>query len=145
MRVRNIAILLLVLAAAGAAGAGEGPPFRLVVNSANPVSSLSKDEASKIFLKKVEEWGDGTKIVPIDQAEESPIRADFCRWVHGRKLAAIRSYWQQAYFSGNRTPPPWMSSDESVLQFIATNPRAIGYVSAAVPLAANVKSVQLEP
>jgi ABC-type phosphate transport system substrate-binding protein len=144
MKVRSATLLLLALAAAVSAAASEEPSFKIVVNSSNPISSLSKEEASKIFLKKEEAWGDGAKIVPIDQAEDSAVRVAFCRVVHGRKMGAIKSYWQQAYFSGNRTPPPWMSSDENVLQFIATNPRAIGYVSASIPLGANLKTVRLE-
>jgi ABC-type phosphate transport system substrate-binding protein len=140
----RIVLPLLLLAGVIPAGAAGEPRFTIIVNAANPLSALSKEEASEIFLKKVGKWPDGSEIVPIDQAEDSEVRREFCWYVHGRKAAAIRNYWEQAYFSGKRTPPPWMSSDDSVEQFVAANPRAIGYVTAAAELPDRVKPVRLE-
>ena len=104
--------------------------FKVVVNNANPVSAISKDDLSKLFLKKSTTWQNGHEVVPVDQPERSPVRENFSRQVHERPVAAIKSYWQQQVFSGRATPPATKSSDGELLGFVQQNPDAIGYVSA---------------
>src|SRR4030042_4763467 len=92
--------------------------FKSVVNSGNPVSSISKDELSKLFLKKIATWQDGRAVVPVDLPERSPVRESFSREVHDRPLAAVKSYWQQQMFSGRSTPPATRNSDAEALAFV---------------------------
>lgn len=104
--------------------------FRVVVNRENPVSAVTRDELSDLFLKKVTSWSSGTHALPVDQAEGA-VRWAFARDIHHRSAAAIRAYWQQRIFSGRDVPPPERENDEDVLAFVRRNPGAVGYVSAA--------------
>src|SRR5439155_12274631 len=54
-------------------------PYRLIVNSSNPVGALSRDEVSKLFLKKVPAWHSGEAVVPVDQSEDAEVRRVFSK------------------------------------------------------------------
>jgi len=118
--------------------------FKVIVNAGNPVGALSKDEVSRIFLKKVTTWSNATPVVVIDQRSTTPVRESFTRQVHGRQLGFVTSYWQQMIFSGRATPPPEKASDSEVTAFVASNPSAIGYVAADAPLPPGVKVLNVQ-
>ena len=52
-------------------------PYRVVVNSSSPVSSLTEARVSELFLKKVTQWEQGSKVLPVDQMADSPVRETF--------------------------------------------------------------------
>jgi ABC-type phosphate transport system substrate-binding protein len=116
--------------------------FKIVVNTANPIASISKDDLSKLFLKKSTTWKNGREVIPVDQSERSPVRENFSKNIHDRPVAAIKSYWQQQMFSGRSTPPTTKSSDGELLSFVQQNPDAIGYVSSSVAIS-GVKVVDI--
>ncbi len=122
-------LLTAMILMAGAAPAA--PSFLVVVNEANPISSLSQEELSDLFLKKSSRWGDGSLVVPVDQGEDSQVRERFNREVHRKSAAGVRAYWQQRIFSGRDIPPPEKRGDAEVIAFVRNNPAAIGYISAA--------------
>jgi ABC-type phosphate transport system substrate-binding protein len=105
--------------------------LRVVVNEANPVSSLSRAEVSELFLKKTTSWPDGTVVLPVDQFEDSEARQVLNREVHHKSGKAVRAYWQQRVFSGRDVPPPEKDTDASVIAFVLRNRGAIGYVTTA--------------
>jgi ABC-type phosphate transport system substrate-binding protein len=105
--------------------------LRVVVNEANPVSSLSRAEVSELFLKKTTSWPDGTVVLPVDQFEDSEARQVLNREVHHKSGKAVRAYWQQRVFSGRDVPPPEKDTDASVIAFVRRNRGAIGYVTTA--------------
>jgi ABC-type phosphate transport system substrate-binding protein len=135
---RTSILLFLTLAVASASWAGE--EYKVVVNSANPTSSVSRDQLSSLFLKKAP-WPSGQPVQPVDLAEDSPVRRAFTSAVHGRPVTAVKAYWQQKVFSGRDVPPAEKASDAAVLAFVEANPGAIGYVSAATPIGRGVKEV----
>ncbi|MDG5767583.1 substrate-binding domain-containing protein [Balneolales bacterium ANBcel1] len=134
---KNILIILSFLLLATAMQAS-GQSFKVIVNNDNSVASISKSDLSAIFLKTNTRWADGSTIEPVDQSARSAVREVFSQEVHGRNVGAIRSHWQQAAFSGAGTAPLERGSDADVVQFVQSNPGAIGYVSAD----ANVSGVK---
>ena len=129
----------LLLAAAEAPAA---PAFKVVVNSANGASSMTRDEVARLFLKKTTTWPGGAQPVqPVDQSRESAVRKAFTKAVLGRDVATVESFWQQAIFSGRAVPPVEKGSDADVLSFVRSNPNAVGYVSGGADLGASVKEL----
>jgi ABC-type phosphate transport system substrate-binding protein len=124
-------MLIAAMVLAGAATAAP-PAFRVVVNPANPVSSLSRGELSDLFLKKVTGWSWGGHAIPVDQ-DEGDTRESFIREIHQRSPSAVRAFWQQRIFSGRDVPPPERESDADVLAFVRQHAGAIGYVSSSAP------------
>jgi ABC-type phosphate transport system substrate-binding protein len=106
--------------------------YKIIVNGSNPISSMTKDQISKLFLKKVTKWKNGQKVLPLDLTGTSPVRQDFSKEILGRNVWAIKAYWQKQIFSGRGVPPPEKSSDREVLAYVQENPGAIGYISASV-------------
>ena len=108
--------------------------FRIVANPGVHVTSLTRSAASAIFLKKTPKWENGTLVVAVDQTEKSGVRAVFSSEVHGKSVAAVKSYWQQQIFSGRDVPPVEKSSDSDVLDVVRSTPGAVGYVSEGASL-----------
>ena len=125
-------------------GAQEALPFRVVVNAANPVSSLSRDDLSRLFLKRVVTWDGQRPVVLVEQPEASKIRQDFAAAVHRKDAAWVRSYWQTMIFAGRAVPPAERASDADVMVFVSGNRNAIGYVSAAAPLGGGLKVITID-
>jgi ABC-type phosphate transport system substrate-binding protein len=117
--------------------------YKVIVNSANSTTELSADAVSKLFLKSVSKFPNGTAAAPVDLSKASPVRAAFSKAVIGRPISAVESYWQQQIFSGKDVPPPVKSSDDEVIAFVKATPGAIGYVSAGAALG-GVKAIDVK-
>lgn len=104
--------------------------FKVIVNSANPVSSLTQKQVSDYFLKKKTKWSDGTTVKPVDLSSKSSVRKSFSQKIHKKSTGQVRAYWQQLVFSGKASPPNEMKDDNAVISYIKTHKGAIGYISA---------------
>ncbi len=132
---------LLLLASGGAASADDG--FLVIVNTAHSGPSVSREELSRIFLKKTGQWRDGSRAVPVDLVDSSPVRARFSQAVHGKDTSAIKAYWQKQIFSGRGVPPAELGSAAEVVAFVRSNRGAVGYVAAGTALGNSVKAITL--
>ncbi len=101
----------------------------IIVHPDNDITSVTKAELSKIFLKRLRTWADGTLVVPVDQVPDSSPRREFTRSVHERRVVNVEVYWKRMIFSGRAAPPPEMADDLSVIEFVRNTPGAVGYVS----------------
>ena len=137
----KIRILLAVLALTLGAGRLSAQAYVVVVNAANPVSSLNKDKANAVFMKRVTRWDNGAPVVPVNLDRSSSTREAFTRAVHGRTVNAVESYWQQQIFAGKEAPPTTRGSDAEVVAFVRANPGAVGYVSSAAAVGSDVKVI----
>jgi len=117
--------------------------LQVIVNSANPVSSLSKGRLAGLFLKKTTKWDTGQAAQPVDQVPDSALRQGFSRDVLGKDVSAVRSYWQKQIFSGRATPPVELPSSQEVLRFVQSNPNAIGYVTEGTRVGNGAKTVKV--
>ena len=112
--------------------------YRIVVNPANPVSSLSKTQVSKLFLEKTT-WDDGAPASPVDLLAASPVREGFSKDVLGLSVPAAVDRMREASAVAGANPPPALASDREVLAYVRLKPGAIGYVS----LAADITGVKV--
>lgn len=135
---------LIAVAVVALIGTTARADYKVVVHSTNSVESLTKDKLSDIFLKKVTRWDSGRPITPVDQAERNAVRDLFSRAALKKEVPWVESYWQKMIFSGRATPPARLTSDAEVLEFVRTNPDAIGYVSDSTPLPSGVRSVPVK-
>lgn len=118
--------------------------FVVVINAENPVTSAEAKTVGKMFLKKIKRWPDSdVAVVPVDQGEKSEVRDAFTREVHGKRVSAIKIFWQRMIFSGRDVPPDELGSDTAVLAFVVATPGGIGYVSAGADLGDGVKVLTL--
>ena len=136
----KVAFCLAALAGAAPAGAQQ---YRVIVNSANPTSTLSKEDLARVYLKKMSSWKHGQSVTVVDLGPKSAVRAEFSMAVLGRDVPTMKNYWQQSLFSGRGVPPIEQPSEQQVVAFVAANPGAIGYVSSDVALPDNVKTISV--
>jgi ABC-type phosphate transport system substrate-binding protein len=144
MRTILRAVLVAVTLVCAPALYAQDASFRVVVNAANPMTTISRDELSRLFLKKVTTWSSGRPVMLVDQAEASPVRRDFTKAVHRKEVSSVKGYWQTMIFAGRAVPPSEKPSDAEVIAFVGANPNAIGYVSAAAPLGSGLHVVNIE-
>jgi ABC-type phosphate transport system substrate-binding protein len=128
--------------APGMRSSAQDSGFLVVINTGNEIEAMEKDQISRIFLKKITKWANGSRVEPVDLDSQSPVREAFSRDVHGKSVSSIKSYWQRMIFSGRDTPPPELDSDAKVIQFVSSHPGAIGYVSTSANIA-NVKVLRI--
>lgn len=102
--------------------------YRVVVNPANPVSSLSKNQVSRLFLEK-STWDDGAVVSPVDLLPASAIREGFSKDVLGLPVPEVVERVRELSKSAGGNPPPSLASDREVLAYVRLKPGAIGYVS----------------
>ena len=76
-----------------------------VVSAKNPVTSLSKNYVADIFLGKTSKFPDGSRAVPVDQAEGSAARDAFYLQFTGKSPAQVKMYWSKMIFTGRGQPP----------------------------------------
>lgn len=125
---------LLLAALALSPAAVRAADFALVAHPSVAATSLSRAEASRMFLRLQTEWPGGGHVRPVDQAKSSPLREAFSREILGMSLAAADAYWTRAIFSGRAVPPVEKRSDADVLAYVRETPGALGYVSGSAPL-----------
>jgi ABC-type phosphate transport system substrate-binding protein len=125
------------------AAGGEAAGFKVVVHSSVPVATLSRAAVSNAFLKRTEKWPDGSSIVPVDQAHDSPVRQAFSKEILERSVAMVDAFWQRQVFSGHGTPPLTRATDAEVVAYVRSVPGAIGYVSAGADTT-GVREIRVE-
>jgi ABC-type phosphate transport system substrate-binding protein len=108
--------------------------YKIIINTSNPISEISREKLSKIFLKKIKRWEDGKEIHPVDLIHESPIRRRFSKEVHERSVSKVKAYWQLQLFSGRDIPPPQLDYEKDVMVYVNADPGAIGYLSGKTPI-----------
>lgn len=95
----------------------------VIVNPANS-NSVNADEIVRIYT------GRSNAFNAVNLAESVPLRAQFDEKGVGRTSAQLKAHWSKLVFTGKGTPPAELPTEEAVLEFVAKNPQAIGYVSA---------------
>ena len=140
--------LLILFAFAGTPAAPVPAPaqeFTIIVNSANPVTTMSKEEVAKIFLKKTGTWESGESVAPVELPATTRTREPFARVILGKSLPQVKSYWQQQIFSGRAVPPPEKQTESDVVAFVRANANAIGYIAKGKELGRGVKVLEVTP
>lgn len=141
--VRIICIVAVLCAVGLVPCSAQEPAFKIVVNSANPIDSLSDAQIAAIFLKLRTRWEDGQAIQPIDLENGSPTRDSFSQAVFHREAEAIEARWMRKLFSGEMVPPIRVKTDQEVLRAVASQPGAIGYVSSDAETSGEVKTIAI--
>ena len=103
----------------------------VVVSAKNANYGLDKIDIEQIYLGKKSVFPDGTKAVPIDQNEDSAVRAAFNDKVLNTTSGQRKAYWSRLIFTGKGTPPKEVGTDADVVKQVAEDPSLVGYVNAS--------------
>lgn len=100
----------------------------VVMSAKSNVAPLAKIDAADIFLGRKLRFPDGQQAIPIDQQAGSPERDAFYTNFAGLSPAQLKAHWSKVIFTGRGQPPKALPSSVEIRKFIASNPRAIGYI-----------------
>lgn len=131
----------IALAEAPVRAQNEG--YTVVANSSVPDPDISQQALRQIFLKRKTRWSDGSRVLPVDQEIERPVRSSFSEDVLGRSADAMQTYWQAQIFSGRALPPTILDDDQDVLDYVSSTAGAVGYVSARTGVPSGVKVLEV--
>jgi len=121
------ALALLVIGLAYPTDAAE-PRYKIIVHPDNPTTSVGRDFVRDAYLKKASQWRGGTTLRPIDLSTSFPVRERFTAEVLKKTPSQLKNYWNQRIFSGKGVPPPEVSSVKDMIQYVVSEPGAIGYI-----------------
>ncbi|MCE3602159.1 hypothetical protein LXA47_00840 [Massilia sp. P8910] len=94
----------------------------IVVNPQNPATRMFPSQAAQFFL------GGSVMFTPIEQAESSPIRAEFYKKVLEKEPAQVQAIWSKLTFTGKAKAPKEYKSSAEVKKAVAESVNAIGYI-----------------
>ena len=103
----------------------------VIVNPKNPAASLSAEQVAALFLGNSSTFPDGGSVALADLPESAAARNTFYEKATGRSVAQVKAVWARITFTGKGTPPKELKSDADVKAFVASDPKAIGYVDSS--------------
>jgi ABC-type phosphate transport system substrate-binding protein len=136
----NVLLGMFMAAALGTAALPADAQVVVIISSKNPISKLTPDQVSQIFLGQSKTYYTGAMCEPLDQVEGAAARNDFYQKVTGKNATQLKAHWSKLTFSGKAQPPQAMANSQAVVKMVADNPKFIGYVDKAA-VDASVKVV----
>jgi ABC-type phosphate transport system substrate-binding protein len=103
----------------------------VVVNPKNPAASMTAEQVSALYLGSASTFPDGGAAALADQPEAAGIRGAFYQKATGRSAAQVKATWARIVFTGKGAPPKELKSDADVKAFVASDPKAIGYIDSS--------------
>jgi len=101
----------------------------VVVNKANPATTVTKGALGRYFLKKTTMWDTDIKIAPVDLPATDPVREEFSRTILGRTPRGVESHWISQSLLGGKSAPEVVNNSTLVKKYVAADPGAIGYIN----------------
>ena len=125
MRPFAILTLAALLCAASLRAAAE--PLVIIVHPESGILRMTKEEAVNIFMGNQKHLRPGLVALPVEPKPEAS-RSRFYRILVNLPLAQVRTYWARLYFASEAQPPRQAQDDREVLDIVAANKGAVGFV-----------------
>ena len=122
--------LLLVALASILAGQAQAQVI-VIANPGVKATDVSKNDLKDVFTGASTSLG-GASVVPR-AAEVGAAHDEFLSEYVGKGDTAYRAGWRSLVFSGQASMPKSLDGDAAVVEFVAHNPGAIGYIGKATP------------
>ena len=130
MRARLTAIVVACHLLGGNAPAVDHPhadSIAVVIGTKSDIGDVTLDTLRELYLRRRRVWPDGSRVIPVNLPVDSDVRQRFSKRVLGRLPQDLSSYWDRLYFDGIQ-PPVVLRTPEAVCAYVATEPKAIGYL-----------------
>lgn len=121
----GVGTLLLCLASQGASA-----EIVVIVNPNSPIESLSVEQVASLYLGRIRGLQPGMPALVVDQKGPGGLRERFFQQLVGMSLPRVNAYWARLQFSGDTQPPISVPDDRRVVELVARDHNAIGYVDA---------------
>lgn len=99
----------------------------VIVSNNSPLATITREQASHLFLRKMRRFPDGNAATPINLPKGEQ-RDAFYQWLVNKDRQQVNAYWSRMMFTGAGSPPAEVESEEAMVLRIANDPATIGYV-----------------
>jgi ABC-type phosphate transport system substrate-binding protein len=126
-------ILVFLLAAASLIFATHAQAQAIII--ANPSvksADVSKNDLRDVFTGAASSLKDGSKVTPV-LLKQGGAHEEFLSEFIGKNDTAFRATWRSLVFSGQASMPKSLDSEAAMVEYVARNAGAIGYISKATP------------
>jgi len=128
MRTSKIAIMAMISMLVWT-GTAIAQNLVVVVNKDNPVTGVTSDMLKRYYESAGLLWDSGSKVDPADYSDNHPLAVRFCNLILGKSIEKKHMIWVRKVFRGEGTPPTTFSDESSVIEYVASNRGAVGYVT----------------
>lgn len=125
----NVSLLGLVLLTSAAITQQAHAELAIIAHPNNSMMGISKDELERIYLGKSRSFSNGRSVKAVDQTVGSRARDKFNKEVLQMTEAKRKAYWSRLVFTGKGKPPASLDDDAAVLEWIASHPDGLGYIT----------------
>ena len=129
---KNKLILFLFVACASFFTQHAYAQVAVIANPGVKVSAVSKAELSDVFTGAASSLKDGSRVTPV-LLKSGVAHSEFLNEYVHKSDNAFRAGWRSLVFSGQATMPKSLDGDAAVVEYVAHNPGAIGYIGKASP------------
>jgi ABC-type phosphate transport system substrate-binding protein len=129
---KKLLYALLIAASASIFAAQAKAQVIVIANSGVKVTEISKSDLRDVFTGNATSLKDGSRVVPI-LLKAGTTNEEFLQVYIGKSDTAYRAGWRSLVFSGQASMPKNLDPEASVVDFVAHNAGAIGYISKSTP------------
>jgi hypothetical protein len=104
----------------------------VIVNPGVKAADVSKSDLRDVFTGASSSLKDGSQVTPV-LLKSGAIHEEFLSTYVGKNDTAFRASWRSLVFSGQGTMPKSLDSESAVVEYVAHNAGAIGYISKTTP------------
>lgn len=125
-------IAVLIVAAAAWCGARGQAQVVVIANPSVKSAEVSKGDLRDVFSGAATSLRDGSHVTPV-LMKPGAVSDEFLSSYVGKADSAFRAGWRSLVFSGQGSMPRSFDSEGAVVDYVAHNAGAIGYISRATP------------
>jgi ABC-type phosphate transport system substrate-binding protein len=129
---KKLMMTILLVAAASIFAAQAQAQAIVIANPSVKAADVSKDDLRDVFTGNSSSLKDGSHVTPV-LLKGGAAHDSFLSAFIGKNDTAFRASWRSLVFSGQASMPKSMDSDAAMVDYVAHNAGAIGYISKATP------------
>jgi ABC-type phosphate transport system substrate-binding protein len=104
----------------------------VIANPGVKAGDVSKGDLKDVFTGGATSLKDGSQVTPV-LLKSGGTNDEFLSAYIGKNDTAFRAGWRSLVFSGQATMPKSLDSETAVVEYVAHNAGAIGYIGKATP------------
>ena len=129
---KKLRFVILLLAAASIFAVHAQAQVIVIANPGVKATEVSKNDLRDVFTGAATALPSGGSVVPI-LLKAGTVHEEFLQAYIGKNDTAYRAGWRSLVFSGQASMPKSLETDAAVVEFVAHNNGAIGYIGKATP------------
>jgi hypothetical protein len=104
----------------------------VIANPSVKSADVSKADLKDVFTGAASSLKDGSHVTPV-LLKSGGVHDEFLAAYVGKNDTAFRASWRSLVFSGQASMPKSLDSEAAVVEYVAHNAGAIGYIGKATP------------